>query len=136
MNFRVRFTATPYCAFQKDLGKVGLDLVDTVREELELPELPLEVFSENVQRYFYNPELELTEEQARKSGHFKDKNYIEVHVPEGFLNRYIYIDYKVSREPDGKITNVKFFFNYNSEQIIEDWLEDGSPLKWNEETGE
>ena len=135
MVFKIYFSTKRYTTHSVNIvKKVGIKQVDFAREQLCLPELSSKIISDNDISFVENLLIDIPEEMARKSGHFSETTYIHVYVPEKYLNRFMKIEIKDTQIPEtGEITNVKFKFVPDKNEIMNWWENAGFPLDVEEE---
>ena len=132
MEFRILFASPTYnnqvCV---PSHKVGLEFVDRVRSELGVPDLELARIEDWVEGAYMAPEILISEQTARNSGHFKNNNQVELEVPKGFLNRFYRVDLVVQKNSStGEIESVTGGYLPDKEDIVAAWAHDGYPLRW------
>lgn len=133
MKFTVSFASRSGYAILLDLKTFGTEGLDLIRKELNVPGLSMKVIESEIDRN--NSDIydaELTEEFARKCNHFKDKSHIKVDVSAGFLNEFTYEKVYVKRNPEtDEITKAGISQgNYDLQEILGSWEEEGFPLVW------
>lgn len=120
-----------YHAISWNKRKVGLNFIDNVRKELDLPLLPLERIEITCDFLFSNPEIEISEEVARDSGHFRETGSIEVYVPKKSLNQFCFVDSDIEKsEETGEILKVRPVTKLNEDKLLRAWKENGYPIEW------
>lgn len=134
MEFKVIFRRkeynTGYAAIDTADQPVGLDAVDEVRENLGI-QVPLELFNGAAWRFRDNPEIKITEEIARQSGHFRKVYCRVVIVQPDALNDFVQIVHEVDRDPEvGTVKKVRFYQEVNKKALLEAWEDAGFPLEW------
>jgi hypothetical protein len=129
----------PNAVFKTEECSFGTNLVDDVRKFVGDKDLPIEKIinstSCKLQEYIM---IALTEVQARVSQRFQDTQFIEVKVPPLFLSGYQDLTYKVTKLYKFRIAKFKKHIhlvhinnNILEQDIVNDWIKAGSPLKWN-----
>lgn len=110
---------------------IGLDLVDLARSVSGLPKLDISLFDTYIPSFKKAVDIEIDEQEARRSGLFKERNKALVEVPGEFLNKYarpVPMFYRDSK--DGKITRVAFEYHIAETTILVDWMSYGYPTRW------
>lgn len=133
MKFTVIFATSesPICPIDFGAKDIGLDLIDLAREIGQLPKLSVTLFDEFVKGYGSNVEIEIDEQEARRSGLFKDNHTVFVEVPGKFLNKYASLSPMFYRDSkDGRITRVGFEYQIAKTTILVDWMSYGYPETW------
>ncbi len=119
---------------------LGADWVNTVRADLELPALTIYAIVGFLPFSRQNPTITLALEEAAQSGHFADKNFVEVEVPnKGDLNEFYKIVPVPEWDPDsGKIIRVRPEYWLDRRALLAEWARRGYPIIWGEreEAGE
>ena len=101
--------------------KLGLDFVDFVRS-VTVPKLSLDKINNFFSGLYCNPEIELPEEVARKSGLFKKKIAITVVVEQDSLTKFAELDCKIEKNKEtGEIIGVYPIYIIRKEKIIDWW---------------
>ena len=130
MQFNVKFESTTGYAISIPDTKYGLDLIDKVRNELQLPNLSLEVFFSNISKIEKDLTIvNLSEDMVRQSKHFKNINEIVVYVPEHYLNKFVKIDYEVHRKNNGEVVKLIPFYVIMKQKVLDLWENLGYPLE-------
>ena len=130
MEFTVSFCSKQGYAVNMADDKVGLDFVDRVRMELQL-NIPIERISGYICSRSYDPEITITEEQARDSGHFRNSASVQVTVPNEFINQFVTVELRTSKNGDtGEVTHVRGGLKLQEDKLFEAWREAGYPLEW------
>ena len=118
-------------------SKFGLDLVDSLREELSIPNLNLELIDENIKGGQYNTcdDIVLSESFARKTGLFKETCSQQICLTKklqgDFFNPCFELKHRIEKNNDtGEVKKVQFYYLFNEETFLEMWEEAGFPLKW------
>lgn len=116
----------------------GLSDLDLAREITKNPNLHQHQIDYSCYYKTSMIDIELTEDQARSILIFKDRCEINIECPEKAFNKYLYrdiiIDYKYEKFMWWKIktiNGVKIRYRINEQQVIEDWVNHGCPLRWN-----
>jgi len=112
---------------------LGLDFVDEARAKTDLPHLPIEICDKYAYSNKCNPEIEISEDYARASGHFGEKHYIHVIVAEGHLNQYAVPDIETTRTADGQITRCSRSYKLLEPAVLAAWAAAEYPLVWGKE---
>lgn len=127
MKFKVRFVGVNGYAFVKSSGEVGLDELLHIRE-MAGRDLPLSIIDGDIKSAKIDPEIELTEEEARSIG-FEDYNTAIINVAEAQLNWAICSNvYFVKNEETGEIKNAWSRYEVDLEYLKREWLESENPL--------
>jgi hypothetical protein len=112
-------------------GDIGLDLVDLARNISGLPKLDISLFDEFIKPFSETVEIELDEQEARRSGLFNKNHTVFIEVPGEFLNKYTTISPMFYRDSkDGKITRVAFEYKIDKYAILVNWMSYGYPKTW------
>ncbi len=132
MRFVVGFRSSTGWATQIKSHNLGLNWLDRAREEAGLPALEVERVSSRIPSLQRDPEVVLTEEQARAAGEvFLNDCEVWVKVPKGALNRFCKTRVEITRrEESGEITNVSPAWEIQERELVSAWLEAGAPLDW------
>lgn len=154
MKFQVKFISkiNDDCknVYKSELCHIGLMIVDEIREEFNVPKFPLDSIHNHTScSTNYSMVIDIEEEVARRSGHFKDCTFVEVNVPELFLTPYQKLEFIPHKEFSrihifDWLSFTKFWRRriiksvgiHNKAlycDIIEDWEASGHPLQWNTE---
>ncbi len=154
MKFQVKFICKngeePGYVFRSELCHIGLVNVDEIRDEYNIPKFPLDSIHNNTTcSLSHSMEININEDVARRSGHFKDTTIINVNVPISFLTPYQKLEFIPNKNfPRMSIFNYfeipKFWRRkiiatvgiYNkilTSDIIKDWEISGYPIDWNAE---
>lgn len=111
----------------------SLSMLDDVRELTGVRVHPSKI-SSCESRFNRTLLVEVTEDQARSSGHFQNSNHVDILVPENFVNDFYEVCYEIEKDPGtGEIKHVKPFYRLKRQTLIESWIKAGSPLSWNKE---
>jgi len=109
----------------------GISDLDQIRKELETPNLRVDLVCGGVDRVYDDPVIEISEEVARKSGHFAYTNQIVVRPEARSLNRFVCDRVVVQRNSEnGAIVGVRIVQTLDNKAVIAAWAADGYPLKW------
>jgi hypothetical protein len=129
MNFNVKFDAPYYSVFINQ-KPVGLRLIDKIRNSLGV-NLPIERIGSHTNSLLCYPVVQITEDMARKSGHFHEANGIVVHCDNQQLNEFVdeVVEKEVSKE-NGEILHAKIKLVVNNELLIEAWKNACYPIIW------
>jgi len=130
MNLEVAFYSETNQSIMKDRVAIGLDKVDEIRKITLLPNLSLDVFAFYSNSTRKNFSFQINENTARTSRHFKNRNRLQIEVPDGFLNSFVVLSPEITQNDDGKIEKVDFKWEIDKEAVLEAWEEAGFPLKW------
>lgn len=135
MKFVVEFKrreGTPGYAVYVDQAKLGLDMLDRAREETDVPLLAPDKVSGVVDAAVaWSKKIEITEEEARKSGLFRKTHEVVVQVPVESLNRYMGIVPRVHRDlGTGAVIKITWDWEFDSQKILADWASCGYPVEW------
>ena len=130
MEFKVKFEAEMRnYAIEKDGREIGINWLDRAREELSVSELSPDLVHGWISHLNTDPEIILTEKEARESERFNEKSTVIVKVEESALNEFVRSYLNVIRDPkDGKVLKVIFEWRIDKEAIFEWWREKGFPL--------
>jgi hypothetical protein len=129
---------------------IGLVVVDEIREEFNLPKFPLSSINNHTScSARYSILIDIDEDVARRSGHFKEATVVDVNVPKLFLTPYQKLEFIPVKEfPEFHIFGFGAFPKFwrhriiksvgihncqICEDIIKDWEASGHPLQWNTE---
>ena len=139
MKFIVEFKGSGYSPDGKfyltnwNQTEVGLEALDALRQHKNDRTIQASEVVSSIPRLSYDDlsVLELTEEEARETGHFEDKNRLTVKCPgnanETVLNQYLrYVfhdEYRVARDID-------------TEAVFQAWKAAGYPLQWESESAD
>lgn len=135
MEFKVRFQTmvrlAHYVAFCRDY-RPGIKRLDEVRQLTGVTYLNPALVSNYAEGLAEGEHyLTLTEDQARKAGHFDDQGLVKVIVPAEALNRFIKVDYRIKRDPTtGEVIEVRARHKVDDEALYNAWAEAGFPLEW------
>ncbi len=152
MNFNVTFsTNTSDESLVEKMGRPGLDLLDVVREENpETKTLPAHSFYINNGCPINGSDLcvELTEAQARASGHFNADTSVDVQVEEHAFSKYVIntleknysesaselricgINTGMFKEKTKRLDHVRVDNKFDYDALRSDWAAAGHPLNW------
>ena len=111
----------------------GMDVIDQIRTELQLPNLPFDRFPPHISALNFPPKVQLKEEDIgyiRCCPHFKSVSNLIVYMPISFLKEYLIIEADTWKESDGRIRSLHLKWKIKREQILEDWQEADFPLEW------
>ena len=111
----------------------GWDVIDSVRHELNLDNLPLSVFPQSVNPLEYNPKLNLDERDARHVSHFSSISDVTVTMSLKHLKNYLSIKPRTTTDNKGGVKCLTLHWELD-EDILEDWIEAGCPLEWEQLT--
>jgi len=149
MKFQVKFEAPGDGRLTEEPpGEIGIDMVDMIRDELNRPNLDVDLINGEIQcpRYRSSYYVNVTEATARTISLFSGRNKVTVKVPDSYLSKYENFIFRESfydpannvlemfrvwvlRRPK-KLTCVFPHYELNEQWLIEDWKEAGCPLKW------
>lgn len=119
-------------ALEAQSKEVGLELIDWVRGTLKVPLLEIGRIHHEIKGYKQDPRMEITENIARRSGHFGDKNHITVYTKPGALNEYLENALVFESDAEtGEIKHVVIEQRICPDCLIGSWADDGFPLEWN-----
>ena len=108
----------------------GLRDVDQIRKELGV-ELPLERIRGNVSGLYTSPRIVVSEELARKSGHFQDSYYVRISVKRGALNKFLTeVVRHESNEETGEIKVAWIERKLNEDALLAAWEAAEFPEEW------
>jgi hypothetical protein len=146
MEFKIKFFVDRRHGqlIEDDLASPSLDMVDDIREHIG-NNISIEQMHVTCPYFGHEVHIYVSENSARQIPYFKGTEKIKVEVPSGYLGRYLIFD--VEWENDslwhwviklGKLITGKYpkstKFNIktilDSNQIITDWVKDGTPLEW------
>jgi len=133
MQFTVEFKSWNVAhAIQFNWGcEAGLKDIDKVREELNIPELNVQLFASAASAKRENPTIDIDESLARELGVFSDKNTHTVKVYMGSLNQFTYLAPNVVKDPEnGCIRYIGWMIELNENAVIDAWIEAGHPDEW------
>ncbi|GAB3272661.1 hypothetical protein GCM10027347_44440 [Larkinella harenae] len=138
MKFTTYFSSHPGYAIELPSENPGINFIDRVRSELEVPSLSADVVSGYISGTNCDADLSLEESTARDSGHYSEKSSTHVKVPRGFLNQFVKVELNTVRDPaTGAINTVNGVQKLNKQAVIDAWAEAGYPLRWGfEETSQ
>lgn len=111
--------------------KVGTDFLDMAREKLDLPNLPFDVFEDELSGYVYFQAV-VAENLARKSGLFREHSTVHIETSRKVLEEHLETVIGVEKEDNGRVTKVVPRTVANMESIIEAWETNGFPKIWKE----
>jgi len=132
MELKIRFEAEPHYAVSKTANTVGLDYVAKVRDAAEDQNLSLDKIPGDIESICQNPIIDISEKLAVASGLFKKTHYIQVIVTDYGLNKYVFPDFEIEKNPEtGDVINITSKYSIDCEQVLKDWKEEGCPLLWN-----
>lgn len=131
MRFEIDFySVTRGAPLQVESEDIGLEGVEFIRTYLELPNLSLSVIRPDCQRRLSHPEVEISEELAKESGLFQNRNKVDIAVKGRSLNRFLYPEVDYSQKDDGAITRAQIYYKLNESELVSAWKEAGFPTKW------
>lgn len=153
----MKFEAYFYCIMGKSLvdevlSAPGLDMLDDIRENLG-KNIPMTALDITCPFYGRNYSISLTEKEARHIPYLKQNVKIKIRVPEGYFSRYLIYEsiwnynkcscfdwisklkYALTSNP-AKNARIEVKTVINQDQIIKDWIADGSPVRWGFEEDE
>lgn len=142
--------------FDDPIGEIGLDMVDLIREQLNLTkeECPIGLINSyiNCPSQIKSYVLHLNEEEASKIPFFRACNTKKINVKPLGLSKYCWYEaspyYRYRSEKNLNRTILDKIFNrkgyvekkfldsitlkhmINSSQILADWKSDGCPIRW------
>ena len=135
MKFNVLFDGGSSCAIKIEQQRFGLKGLDAARNAVGLPNLEADRVVEVIASTKRDPKFEITEEQARNTGHFQDRSYAKVRVKPGALNGFTQILWIVSRDnKTGEIKEVEARIVVDHKKIWEAWEEANFPIDWDIKT--
>jgi hypothetical protein len=102
----------------------GLEALDTCRAQLG-SDITADDVDSICKGYSNNPTIELTEEQARKTGLFTNSTFTRVEVPTHSLNIYCSIKHK--KMSSGKVHSQ---YAMDDKRLFQAWEKAGFPTKW------
>lgn len=121
---------TAFAVGMKD-ATLGMDDLDRIRSELEIPNLDPERVSKDVYRLYTSPGIKLPEHIARHSGHFKEGCSATAKVRTNALNQFVSTQIEAKRDlSSGAVENVKLMYVLDEEAVIDAWQDAGFPLEW------
>ena len=126
MEFIATFMATEDLIFSVNIPahEIGVLGVKQIRTYLVDINFPLSRINGDVEAYYSNQEIIISERIALESKLFNYKNAITINVRGGFLNNYVSLKpYCNSKEAGLKL-------ELNEEKVIKEWKANGFPLKW------
>jgi len=131
MKFTVKFDSSGRGSLAKSKQEyIGLNQVDKVREDLNLPNLSSDRFHAVIlNRYHTFLTIELSEDEARETGLFSDTCNIEVEANYDSMSKLFTIEPQVERGPNGEVKSVEFEYKPDTVSIIEAWKALGFPKK-------
>ena len=141
MNFEIKFKANEdgkerVAAWRAEDVRLGLDFLDRVRKELDVPNLDHRRV-DDMCRYNWNLAVScaIDEDEARRiaerTGLFRESSRITVRVPRWGLNHYLKIDLDVHKNAKtGEIERVCPEWCIDKDAVVRDWIAAGCPLVW------
>ena len=130
MKFIANFYSNCGSAIGMKSKNVGLIFLRRAREAT-IPNLASDRVRSKVNGFFLSPSIELTEEEAERTGLFEDNCDISIIVPPQSLNRFVSIQPDISQDNStGEITEVRPVPEVDKEGLKQAWLTAGAPLKW------
>lgn len=112
---------------------VGTDIIDHVRRELELPELSLDVFPDNITNCSHPLKTTITEARARAAlDHYRNQSSITVTVNKEILTEFLTVRIQDIRNRDGGVANIYLYHDIKWDVFIAEWAMEGYPLEWTE----
>lgn len=135
MKFTVTFEAQN-AAVRVNPRDIGLSGLDLIRRELGAPRLPMERVRDQSYGTIDNPRIALSEEDARRAGHFENANSVSVKVPDDSLVGYVRPHVVAQRDNvTGEIIHAWIEYRVDESSIVRDWLNAGAPLEWDPRGG-
>lgn len=128
MEFSVKFSANHGWAVNFNRDQVGFLAIDNVRQS-ESMDIPLSCFDSTIESKTSDPFCVLSEEMARESGLFDDKNEAFVYVPKGYFNQFCQLKHDLETNEDG-VVKVKFKQEFNKLKALDAWRQEGYPTTW------
>lgn len=129
MKLHIEFISPNGYPVSYDSRDIGLNGVDRIREYAG-HKIPLDVIHGGVMALRAYPRIKVSEEVARKSGHFWDRNTVCVTVPAGGLNRFVRLIPHVERADSGEVLHAELHAKIDNEAVVRAWEEAGFPLQW------
>jgi len=141
VNFEIKFEANEdgkerVAAWRAEDVRLGLDFLDRVRKELDVPNLDHRRV-DDMCRYNWNLAVScaIDEDEARRiaerTGLFRESSRITVRVPRWGLNHYLKIDLDVHKNAKtGEIERVCPEWCIDKDAVVRDWIAAGCPLVW------
>lgn len=133
MEFVVKFFGDRLWAVSREQRRFGLDFVDQARRAIDLKDLSIERIGGKSEGLYENPALKLSEDWVRKHAphRFCGSYYMEVHVPEGYLTKYLDLRCKIKKDSEtGEILQVSPEYRLNQNELLMDWATDDCPAEW------
>lgn len=134
MEFSVEFCGSCGYAISNSSRTIGISQVDTIRRGINLPELSIDLIQSEVPSFFDSYEINVKESVARESGRFAEKTRVLVVVKRGALNKYLSLEYAISRDENtGEIKSISSFYHISPkgcDELVADWVAAGYPLEW------
>ena len=133
MNFMIEFRAPRFeHAIKLKRKEIGIAHLDEAREDTGVKHLHPDLMYDGINEVFRRSlRIEVDESFARESGNFKDRNYLVVDVPKGFLNRFFYESLHFERDDEtGEIKKAYFKYCIDEETLLEAWKDAGFPTQW------
>ena len=134
MEFEVKFVANGKdYAIEKSGRGIGINWLDRARNELSVPELSPDLVYGWIDHLNTDPNIILSESQARKSNRFGEKNTVTVEVKGSTLNTFVISSLNAVRNPkNGSVLRVVFKWKIDKKAIYDWWKSQGFPLKISE----
>jgi hypothetical protein len=110
---------------------MGLEKLSEIREELELPQLNLELVEGSIAVVTISDEVTVSEEAAIKSCSFEHTGEIVLSVPINYWEPFLQFGYTVERSPfDGQITTIRPHYTVDKTAVVKFWENNGYFRYW------
>ena len=127
MEFQILFDGD---AVRIESRALGLNFLDRVREETEIPDLDPELVGDRVHAVDTKYPSTVSEEVARRSGLFWESWNVRLRVRNFALNQFFELGMKVSKNGrTGEITHVSPVWEFDESSFLSWWEDEGFPLE-------
>ena len=135
MRFSIHIKSLNRHAVDLNPTAIGTIALDRVRSELKLQNMSADILCDTIESLYTDVTMELDEDHARITGHFRTDHNVTVVVPTGFINDFVDTNVIAIRDiKTDAITRVELIRTVDTEHILATWSDAGYPLKWGIET--
>ena len=137
-NINVLGNKNTYWVTYLDDKKLGLKHIDRIRNELNVPLLPLTRIYHEISGIRKScVTIEVSEFYARNAQHFWEKPIAKIRVPEAYMSRFYKEVVEATRDDEtGEVVEARIVYKFDSDLFLEWWKSEGYPLEVNEDTEE
>ena len=130
MEFVLRIKSDNYYAVDQKCSTFGYEGLETIRKQLGV-NVGLDRVENKIYSLGTDVSITISESTAKGIEHFAEKSKVVVMVPRGYLNSFVEKEMYTNRDiSTDEIESCGFKWSVQKQDILQAWINAGTPLFW------